>query len=472
MLLLPNIIASVDHHHHSSLHHQGAFAPSIFELSAPTHLAIMMSYFPCGLTSEAKAEEEEEEEDTVQMRDCFPRTPVHDAVVDDPVMQEPIMNTRSSRVVPSIDEGSDKYSPACDIPENATPPYQQQGFQARRQGTHQEHHQQLQQRSNNSNLESPHSTLEQFPHDPELQQRMKQLLVSPGSGVGAHTVAAEAALALMYSQDDSLQMSAETSSVRFLPPELSDNMDLDYVEEYDNAFNEFLTTQPRFLIDNCDLVHNMRIIKLQKHLTVQAEKESMLLKEREDLRKKKSDMEAGWHDQLRTAARKKAARETHLQSYLGGVHYNTKCMEAQLTWHMVTDVKRRAQNQKRLRDELQREDALNAEDQYSDGASFPSRQKPWLHQLPEGPEFDSIRDAMLAPPSGNLSDEQVKDVAQFQMDNDFLQRELAVLRKRVAHQKATTLQSHAWVESILQAMNDESLQRLKRRFEKKAGVPL
>mmetsp|Transcript_8908 Transcript_8908/g.14843 ORF Transcript_8908/g.14843 Transcript_8908/m.14843 type:complete len:423 (+) Transcript_8908:138-1406(+) len=422
----------------------------------------MMSIFQCGLNHNTASDDESS---TVRSRICSPRN-YEDAVAVDTVAvdtSDPIMNTRSaSRLMASGDDDGSETAP---IPENITPPWDE-GAQ-----------QQQQQLFIQPSQESPR-TLEEFPHGSDMEQRMKELLVSTSSE-GDPTAAADAALAIMYSDNDSLQVSAETSSVRFLDPEVADTMDLDYVEEYDNAFNEFLTTQPQFLIENPDLVHSIRIIKLQKHLTVQANQESQLLDEWEVLQHQKSDMEAGWHDQLRTAARKKAARETHLESFLSGIGLNTKCMEAQLTWHMITDVQKRSQHQDHLRQELQREaeeiDVFSDQQQqnhYDDNDdSFSSRQKPWLHQLPEGPEFDSIRDAMLAPPSGNLSDEQLKDVAQFQMDNAFLQRELSVLRKRVAHQAATS-QNYAWVESILQTMDESSLRRLKRRFQKRAGVPL
>ena len=78
---------------------------------------------------------------------------------------------------------------------------------------------------------------------------------------------------------------------------------------------------------------------------------------------------------------------------------------------------------------------------------------------------------MLAPAGQTLSEEQEKDLRQFQMDNAFLAAEVAVLKKKLAFQKATT-KRHAWVESVLLRMDERSLRKLKNRFQKRVGVPL
>jgi hypothetical protein len=94
-----------------------------------------------------------------------------------------------------------------------------------------------------------------------------------------------------------------------------------------------------------------------------------------------------------------------------------------------------------------------------------------LKALPEGSDFDDLRNAMLAPAGETLSEEQEKDLRQFQMDNAFLAAEVAVLRKKLAYQKATT-KRHAWVESVLLRLDESSARRLKARFQKTVGVPL
>jgi hypothetical protein len=237
---------------------------------------------------------------------------------------------------------------------------------------------------------------------------------------------------------------------------ISQEIDLDFVEEYDNAFNEFLAKYPRFLIDSPDLVHNLRIIKLQKLLEHQDESEADYTKKLEEITLAKSQMESGWHEQLREAARKKAARETHLQSYLGGIHYSTKCMEAQLTWHLLCDTENRTKQQHLLLRQLQSIEV--GRDRFN-----------LLGILPEG--HDSIRDAMLAPAGQTLSEEQEKDLRQFQMDNAFLVVEANALRKKVAQLKVAC-KKYAWVESVLLRMDEKSFKKLKSSFKKRTGVSL
>jgi hypothetical protein len=255
--------------------------------------------------------------------------------------------------------------------------------------------------------------------------------------------------------EDSIQMGAESSTFH----ELNEmEIDLDFVEEYDIAFHEFLSRHPRFLISNPTLVHHIRVIKLQKLLDGQSRLEKSIEQQLDKIMDIKRSTELGWQEQLRDAAGKKAARETHLQSFLSNVHFTTKCMEAQWTWHIICDAQHCIKKEHLLKMRLQQQ-------QVGD------HPLDLLSALPEGPDFDDLRNAMLAPAGQTLSEEQEKDMRQFQVDNAFLAAEVAVLKKKLAYQKATT-KRHAWVESVLLRMDERSLRKLKNRFQKRVGVPL
>ncbi|KAI2495465.1 hypothetical protein MHU86_19052 [Fragilaria crotonensis] len=256
--------------------------------------------------------------------------------------------------------------------------------------------------------------------------------------------------------DDSFQMGMDSASFKELKEK---EIDLDFVEEYDIAFHEFLSRHPRFLISNPTLVHHIRVIKLQKLLDGQNRLEQSIEDQLEKIMDLKRSTELGWQEQLRDAAGKKAARETHLQSYLSNVNYATKCMEAQWTWHIVCDAQHCIKKEHLLKMRLQQQQQVG------------DHPLDLLNALPEGPDFDDLRNAMLAPAGQTLSEEQEKDLRQFQMDNAFLAAEVAVLKKKLAYQKATT-KRHAWVESVLLRMDERSLRKLKNRFQKRVGVPL
>ena len=241
-------------------------------------------------------------------------------------------------------------------------------------------------------------------------------------------------------------------------------IDLDFVEQFDDAFNEYVSRNPDFLIANPDMVHNLRVTKLQLLLERQDVLETEMMKHFNALQTAKAEMEAGFQQALKDAARMKAAREIHLQSHLGEVNSSIKAMEAQLIWELVTSSEIRAKKQAQLLQESQNK-----------GAAAGTHREALLDLLPDGPDFDSIRDAVLAPAAAvdaaSLSDQQKDDLRQFQMDNAFLQAEVTVLQKKLAYQKIAAKQ-HAWAEAVLVRMDDKTLKKLKNRYQKKVGILL
>jgi hypothetical protein len=237
-----------------------------------------------------------------------------------------------------------------------------------------------------------------------------------------------------------------------------EEVDFLLVEQYDNAFNEFIYRNPKFLVINPDLVHSLRVLKLQKILERQDKIETELFSQLESVKTTKRQMEAHYQSQLKDAARRKAARGIHWQAHLEEIQHSTKVMEGQLTWDVMTASEHWAKEESAMLQELP-------------GMGYGRHALATL--VPDGPEFEGIRDAMMAPPNlsnqVDLNEEQLKDLRQFQMDNAFLNAEVSVLQKKLGYQDMAK-KKHAWVESVLVRMDKKTLKKLKVKYQKKTGV--
>lgn len=236
-------------------------------------------------------------------------------------------------------------------------------------------------------------------------------------------------------------------------------IDLEIVEEYDHAFNEFIASHPQFVMISPDVVHSLRICKLQKLLERGSSIEAELQDELKQIAKSKGRMEVAYQRKLKDASRKKAARQVHLASKLAAVQKATTAMEAEITWKLVSTFEANAKKQHKLREQLKNTPSENT----CDGL---------LKVLPKGADFQCIRDAMMVPPSSEpLSQGQQDDIRQFQIDNAFLHSEVAVLQKKLKHVKAAA-KKHAWVESMLVRMDPKVLKTIKQKYAKSKGLSL
>lgn len=242
--------------------------------------------------------------------------------------------------------------------------------------------------------------------------------------------------------------------------DVDEEMDYEMVEQYDRAFNEFIGAHPEFVVISPDVVHSMRVCKLQKLLERGIFLETELASQREGLRESKERATRRYQMELLEASRKKAAREIHLASKLTITQKAFAAMEAKLTWKLVSACEANVKKQHRAREKLKNKLVGLGRDSL-------------LSKLPDGPDFQRIRDAMMAPSSpkgkGPLSQGQKDDLQQFQIDNAFLHSEVALLQKKLAHVKADS-QKNAWVESMLVRMDPKVLKKLKTKYEKKKGV--
>jgi len=262
---------------------------------------------------------------------------------------------------------------------------------------------------------------------------------------------------------DDLQNAPAPDPYEDIPPATSSQLsqlddgdiDMELVEQYDAAFNEFVGQNPTFLINNADLVHSLRVAKLQKILEKQDSMEGELHQQLEQVRACKEEMVAYYQNQLKEAARLKAAREIHLQTHLKELQKSTREMEVNLMWDLVASSESRAKEAFHLQQ-------VN---------SMPIDREGLLELLPAH-YFDTIRDAALAPPSNQpMTSSQEADLRQFQVDNAFLMAEVTVLQKKVAYQ-AIAAKKNAWVESVLCRLDRLTMKKLKLKYQRKTGVKI
>jgi len=233
--------------------------------------------------------------------------------------------------------------------------------------------------------------------------------------------------------------------------EESEDIDMAFVEEYEAAFEAFLEQNPHFMTRNPNLVENLRIAKLQKLLERTFQAEFEMMDYLEYTASQKEEMVASYQSQLIEASRKRAAREIALQQDLSTMQQETRTMEGKMTWQMITKCATRAKKHQAL------------------VHKFKERPKTLLDVLPDLPETQAIRDAVTAPPGTNLSEEQEKDLRQFQVDNAFLNSEVSVLEKKLTYHQMTA-KKHGWVDLVFLKMDPKRMKKLKCRYQKKLGV--
>lgn len=278
----------------------------------------------------------------------------------------------------------------------------------------------------------------------------------------AYKVARENLSTSYDSGDDTTNTGTVSGSAGTPDEDEDEEIDYEAVEQYDQAFNEFIAANPEFVVVNPDLVQSLRVCKLQKLLERGSTIETELSYLYEKLQRDKLVTEIHYQKELTDASRKKAAESISLASKLTATKKATDEMEAKLLWKLFTTYEFNAKKQHRLREQLK---------QTTEGTNHR-----WnlMGALPRSKECQSIRDAMLAPPSFRqepLSKEQENDVMQFQIDNAMLLAEIAMLQKKLSQVKALA-KKNEWVESMLIRMHPKVLRKLKTKYEKTKEVSL
>jgi hypothetical protein len=114
-----------------------------------------------------------------------------------------------------------------------------------------------------------------------------------------------------------------------------DDIDVEVVKQYEEAFNLFLVKNPEFMGNNPELMEIIRVAKLQKILSVTLEVERELEEYVKSLSEQKKEISSHYHKKLLDASRKKAAREMQLQRELETLKQDARSYERTNTWSMV-----------------------------------------------------------------------------------------------------------------------------------------
>jgi hypothetical protein len=235
-------------------------------------------------------------------------------------------------------------------------------------------------------------------------------------------------------------------------------IDLTFVQDFDNAFNEFIGQNPKFLLKSPDLVHNIRIAKLQKLLAYMNAKERNLLTNVAKLKANKQGMEDSYQTLLREAARAKAARQIYFQADLEKVTMISKTLEAKFKWAVVASAEIRTKKHQIMRHQYAEESPDGKRDDL-------------IRRIPRdvaGERLISIiRDDGI--PSNMTLTEKADGVRKLQVDIAFLSSEVKIWQRKLEIMEGEK-QKVSWIETILQQLTEKQMKKLKGRFQKKTGI--
>ena len=263
-----------------------------------------------------------------------------------------------------------------------------------------------------------------------------------------------------------LEDSDDVSKLKDVTDLQMDDMDMEFVEHFDLAYSEFLFYHPKLVAKNPDLLNKLRIYKLQKLLEYNGIVEQNLSEKFDLMNEEKMYTEESMHHQLKDAARKKAARQTFLQSEVNDVRWSTKKNQAQLRWKLLKYSEDRAKRQFKLRELFKTIPQVNTRQEL-------------LQLIPEGPNGNRLKNAIKASfiaegssqSYDRLSSRKEEQLRDIQVENSVINTEIAML-----NQKLTRLRIEAnklnWVQSILLKLDEGTMFKLKEAFEKKEGVML
>eukprot|EP00977_Amphora_coffeiformis_P028075 scaffold34688_cov234-Amphora_coffeaeformis.AAC.4 len=249
-------------------------------------------------------------------------------------------------------------------------------------------------------------------------------------------------LSIIQRVDDPISMSMEDADI-----------DVRFVEQYEEFFQEFLYEKHRLLEREPELMGFLKVVKLQKILEASSEMEQNLQRKLEIIEHQKTFMSKAYHSQLMEASQAKARVELELELELEKAIHARKQMQAALTWKRIAATDARAKNQQRIMADLsQRNDHGEA----------------LMSFLPKLPETKLLDDCISTPPGGKIPEEVDKAVVHFQVDNALLQAESLIL-ERHTQTLFEDAKKHAWVDAIFMQMKDEHLAKLKGLYASKMG---
>jgi hypothetical protein len=248
--------------------------------------------------------------------------------------------------------------------------------------------------------------------------------------------------------------------------EIQEEIDLVFVERFEEVFNEFIGMHPKFLLTNPEVVRHLRINKLQKLLEHMDDCESRLLTKLSRTIGEKQTMENQLSRELREASRSKAAYQVQLQSELDAVNQKTSFKQAQTTWKVVSSAEAKAKKEHLHEQAMQRKRDSFFKENFS---GIPTREE-LLQLLPTDAAGKALKAAILATPRFlGAESEQLDEMRQYQVDNAFMSSEIAVLNKKLSYAGAQSKRL-AWVDSLLLRLDKVHMANLKNKFTQSLGV--
>jgi hypothetical protein len=247
------------------------------------------------------------------------------------------------------------------------------------------------------------------------------------------------------------------ATILSLTSEDLEDIDMVFVEQYSKIFDAFLSAHQELVDQDPDFAMFLRVAKLQKLLEEAEGAGAELNKLLESLQRQKAVMTKNYQRELLQSSKEKAGREIELRQELGRIQLASTTLTGKLNWNIVLKHKERADKHMELLQQL--------------WLTETDPENP-LATLPNMPETQAIRDAASSPSESNpqLSDEEKeKALWEFQVDNAFLNAEIAVLEMKLAHLKEKGM-DHLWVDPLLRRMDLKCLNSLKRQCEKKLGT--
>jgi len=244
-----------------------------------------------------------------------------------------------------------------------------------------------------------------------------------------------------------------------------EDMDLEFVENFDLAYSEFLYYHPRLVAKSPEMMQNLRIYKLQKLLEYNEVLERKNAEKLDSMNIEKRMIEEAMQLELKDAIRKKAALQTFMQSEVNNVNLKTKQIQTKLRWKVLKYSEDRAKRQVKLREQFETIPHVKT-------------RREMLPLIPDGLYNKKLETAIKAsfiaegsPVPDMLSASQEDQLREIQVENSMINSEIAMLNKRLANLRSEANKLE-WVQPTLMEMNPATMHKLKEKIEKQEGVSL
>lgn len=250
---------------------------------------------------------------------------------------------------------------------------------------------------------------------------------------------------------------------RFNAPNV-DDMDLEFVENFDLAYSEFLFYHPKLVAKNPELLKNLRIYKLQKYLEYNERLERSNVDKLHAMFEEKKVVEESLQMKLKDAVRKKAARQTLLQSEVNDINCNTKQIQSRLRWKLFRYSEDRAKRQ------------LKLQEQFTKIPKGRTRQD-LIRLVPDGPHSKKLETAMKASfiaegsphPPPILSPKKEDQLRKIQVENSVINSEMLIVNQKL-HRLRKEARKLGWVQTTLAELDPVAVHKFKKRFAKNEGI--